>query len=130
MSNCIFNVGVCERCGFALPNGLSDATKKNCLADPHEQSVENFTLEYTPTPPKPCPHLGPPITSDLVIIKSLCPSCGGKHKWKQTTNQVHECAEKGRCLPTYRCAKTALAEETVSGEWAQPCVTCELRPVG
>jgi len=77
---------------------------------------------------KPCPYLGPPIPSDLVIIKSLCPSCGGEHKWKQTANQVHECAEKGRCLPTYRCGKTALVEERVSGEWAQPCVTCDLRP--
>jgi hypothetical protein len=76
-----------------------------------------------------CPYLGQSREGDLVVIRALCPGCNGTKKWNETANIVHDCAKFGRCLPTYRCAKTAIREETVSGDdSAKPCLTCELNP--
>lgn len=70
-----------------------------------------------------CPQLGQPLADDLVVIETACGQ--GKRTFRL---QASACAEHGRCLPHYDCAKTAIAETVTEGEWAQPCATCELNP--
>jgi len=42
------------RCGFALPSGMGDATKKNCLAEPHAIGIEKLRqIEIAKEQPKP-----------------------------------------------------------------------------
>lgn len=76
---------------------------------------------------KPCPHLGEAIEGDVLTVETLC-GCNGQKKNTEKTFQVHECEEKGRCVPKYQCTKEALSEEIIDGEWADACKLCELNP--
>lgn len=85
---CVIQDGKCVQCGWVNWTGLEDSyVTRACpaIAPPPE-----------PAPP-PCPHLGPAIQRDGIVVKVKC-GCSGQERDQQ--HAAHECAIHRRCLPT------------------------------
>lgn len=91
--------------------------------------LDRSTVRHANPEPQPrCEHLGSRIAGDDYVVRVTCPNCSKQLVTREVTVAVHTCEVNGRCLPNYRCAKTAVSEEIVSGVAAVACAQCEVNP--